>query len=276
VKLFQRQLERRGQEPKRTYPDDAPDSALLPRDAATGEPLKPTPHPGYYPGYSTLSQKAYWDNATRETVRMRVDEPPPIRYFTAEQAAFWHAVFDHLIPQHDRTADRRIPIVEPLDARLYENHGVGYRYESMPQDREVFRLGEEAINAEAKHQFGGEFLHLPQRQQDLVLQTIHDGRPQAAEEIWKQMSIGRFWQMLMQDALEAYYAHPWAWDEIGFGGPAYPRAYTRLERGEPEPWEVEERRYEWLAPDYTVSDSTEATHHLHLESDQNEPGPKSK
>ena len=48
------------------------------------------------------------------------------------------------------------------------------------------------------------------------------------------------------DALEGYYAHPWAWDEIGFGGPAYPRAYTRLERGEPEPWEVEERRYEWV------------------------------
>ena len=45
----------------------------------------------------------------------------------------------------------------------------------------------------------------------------------------------------MQDALEGYYAHPWAWDEIGFGGPAYPRAYTRLERGEPEPWEVEPR-----------------------------------
>ena len=46
--------------------------------------------------------------------------------------------------------------------------------------------------------------------------------------------------MIMSDAIDAYYAHPWAWDEIGFGGPAYPRAYTRLERGEPEPWEVEE------------------------------------
>ena len=74
----------------------------------------------------------------------------------------------------------------------------------------------------------------------------------------------------MQDAIDAYYAHPWAWDEIGFGGPAYPRAYTRLERGEPEPWEVEEQRYDWLAPRYAVSDVTETTHHLHLESDQNE------
>ena len=53
--------------------------------------------------------------------------------------------------------------------------------------------------------------------------------------------------------MEAYYAHPWAWDEVGFGGPAYPRGYMRLERGEPEPWEVEEQRYEWAAPPESAS-----------------------
>jgi hypothetical protein len=91
----------------------------------------------------------------------------------------------------------------------------------------------------------------------------------AAREIWKRMSVQRFWQLIMQDAAEAYYSHPWAWDEIGFGGPAYPRAYTRLEKGEPEPWEVEEQRYAWRAPAYAVSHLTEETHHLHLEVDQN-------
>ena len=59
--------------------------------------------------------------------------------------------------------------------------------------------------------------------------------------------------LLVSDCVEAYYAHPWAWDEIGFGGPAYPRAYMRLERGEAEPWEAEEKRYEWEAPDGSVS-----------------------
>ena len=28
--------------------------------------------------------------------------------------------------------------------------------------------------------------------------------------------------------LEAFYSHPWAWNEIGFGGPAYPQGYMRL------------------------------------------------
>jgi hypothetical protein len=246
-----------------------PDSALLTRDVATGEPLLPSRQPGYYPGFSTLAQQSFWDAATRNTVQLRVQQPPSIRYFTPESARFWRAVFDHLLPQHDRTPDRRIPLLEPLDDRLYRNRGIGYRYESMPPDREAYRLGELAIDAEATHGFGGPFLTLPLRQQDLTLQAIHDGKPAAAKAIWKQMSVKRFWQLLIQDASEAYYSHPWAWDEIGFGGPAYPRAYTRLERGEPEPWEVEEQRYPWAAPAYAVSHLTEATHHLHTESDQN-------
>jgi hypothetical protein len=245
------------------------DEALLPRDPATGEPLPPMPQPGYYPGYSTLSQKAFWDEATRDVVTMRVEQTPPIRFFTPNQAKFWRAVFDHLLPQDDRTPERRIPIVEPLDARLYENKSIGYRYESMPPDREAYHLGERAINDEANQRFGGDFVYLPERQKGQVLQALHDKKPAAAAAIWKRMSVSRFWQMLMQDALEGYYAHPWAWDEIGFGGPAYPRAYTRLERGEPEPWEVEPKRYEWDAPSYAVSDTTEPTHHLHLESEQN-------
>jgi hypothetical protein len=249
-------------------PIDA-DTSLLPRDESTNEPLPQTSQPGYYRGFSTMSQKNYWDKATRDVIDMRVDQPPSIRYFTADQARFWRAVFDHLIPQFDRTPDRRIPIVEPLDERLYQNQGIGYRYESMPPDREAYSLGQQAIEEEAKAQFGGEFIYLPHRQQDTILQALHDGKNVAGKQIWKQMSIRRFWQLLMQDAVEAYYSHPFAWDEIGFGGPAYPRAYTRLERGEPEPWEVEERRYQWLAPRYTVSDIAEDTLDLHLESDQN-------
>jgi len=44
----------------------------------------------------------------------------------------------------------------------------------------------------------------------------------------------------MRDICEAFYAHPWARNEIGFGGPAYPRGYSAFgnpELGEREPWE---------------------------------------
>ena len=246
------------------------DTSLLPRDPKTGEPLAPTDHPGYYPGYDIMSQQAYWDRATRDVVTSRLQNTPPIRWFSPEQARFWRAVLDHILPQADRTPERQIPLLERIDERLFQNRTVGYRYNNMPHDRDAYRLSEIAINEEAQERFQGNFLDLPHLQQQLVLKAIHDGKPAAAKHIWKQMSIGRFWLLLMQDAIEAYYAHPWSWDEIGFGGPAYPRAYTRLERGEPEPWEVEENRYDWDPPRYALSDTTEPTHHLHTESSQNE------
>lgn len=250
------------------------DPDLLPRSARTGEPLLPREQPGYYPGYSTLDQRGAWDKATRQLVLQRVESPPPLRFFSDAQAQFWQGVFDHLLPQTDRTPDKQIPLIPPLDARLYENRTVGYRFADMPHDRDVYAsIGIEAINREAQEHFGKEFLSLAWREQDLVLRSLHDGEPRAAKDIWEKMSVHRFWQLIMQDALDAYYAHPWAWDEIGYGGPAYPRAYTRLERGDPEPWEVEEQRYEWQAPPAAVSDVVDDASHHHLESEQNKHKP---
>jgi hypothetical protein len=247
---------------------DGVDPVLCPRDSNTGEALPPRRQPGYYPGFSTISQSPFWDDATRAVVDDRVRHPPERKFFSAEAWSFWTTVFAHLIPQTDRTADRQIPIVAVLDHRLATNQTVGYRYDSMPQDRVVYEIGIEGIDREAEHRYKGKFLVLPYFEQDLVLKAIHDGKPEAASEIWKRMSVHRFWQMIMGDAIDAYYAHPWAWDEVGFGGPAYPRAYTRLERGEPEPWEVEEQRYDWLPPANTASAEVDSSYSHHTESGQ--------
>jgi len=59
--------------------------------------------------------------------------------------------------------------------------------------------------------------------------------------------------MIVSDAVDAYYAHPYAWDEVGFGGPAYPRGYFRLENWQPEPWEKREQRYDWDPPSNSSS-----------------------
>lgn len=40
-------------------------------DPLTGERIKPMALPGYYPGYSTLSQQKFWDDATRRLLRRR-------------------------------------------------------------------------------------------------------------------------------------------------------------------------------------------------------------
>ena len=38
----------------------------------------------------------------------------------------------------------------------------------------------------------------------------------------------------------AYYAHPTAWNEMGFGGPASPRGYVRMDKNRRDPWEAAE------------------------------------
>ena len=56
---------------------------------------------------------------------------------------------------------------------------------------------------------------------------------------WERLNVTRAWSVCMRMVLEAFYSHPWAWNEIGFGGAAYPRGYMRLggSGGAREPFE---------------------------------------
>jgi len=224
-----------------------------PIDTQTGKPIGPIVQPGYYPGFSTLSQQKFWDARTREVILDRVHNVPEIRFFSPREASLLEAICDRVLPQDDRDESRKIPIVPQIDKRFYEDSHDGYRYEDMPTDREAFQLGLRAIEEIAQHQYGRGYLEIGPRERDEILLSLHDGKPAAAHEIWRRMPVERFWMLLVSDCVDAYYSHPWAWDEIGFGGPAYPRAYMRLERGEAEPWESEEKRYEWKAPENSVS-----------------------
>ncbi|HEY5382147.1 MAG TPA: gluconate 2-dehydrogenase subunit 3 family protein [Acidobacteriaceae bacterium] len=231
------------------------------RDPATGAALPQREQPGYYPGFSTLSQKKYWDATTRKVVEERVAGhrlgQKSIRFFTHAEAATMLAVVDRIMPQEDRTEERRIPILPGIDERLYENRLEGFRFEDMPPDQEAYRLAARAFEQMAQTLHGISFHEISIREQERILRSVHDAKPLAAIELWKQMNVERFWALLVSDVVAVYYAHPWAWDEVGFGGPAYPRGYMRLEEGEPEPWEVREQRYEWVAPADSISDVEE-------------------
>ena len=159
------------------------------------------------------------------------------------------AVVDRVLPQEDREHAYRIDVLAGIDERLFENRLEGYRYADMPPDQDAYRLAARAFEAHGHEQYGQSFHALDTTRQETLLRSVHHAEPLAAKELWSQMNIKRFWTMLVADCCSVYYAHPYAWDEIGFGGPAYPRGYMRLEEGEPEPWEVDEQRYEWAAPD---------------------------
>lgn len=226
-------------------------------DPETGAVLGQREQPGYYPGWNTLHEQKFWDAETRRVVLDRVTKVEPIRFFTVAEERTMLAVVDRIIPQEDRTPDRRIPLLPSLDERLFVNRTEGYQYEDMPSDQEAYRIAARAFEQMAQELHGRRYDELGTREQEEILKSIHDAKPSAAEGEWKKLSVQRFWALLVADVCSVYYAHPWAWDEIGYGGPAYPRGYMRLEEGQPEPWEVDERRYSWAPPADTISNAEE-------------------
>ncbi len=74
-----------------------------------------------------------------------------------------------------------------------------------------------------------------------MLECIRAGGPPG--EAWRQLPTRRWWiYVALREIAGVYYAHPYAWEEIGFGGPAYPRGYAALNHGASELWEPHEAR----------------------------------
>ena len=177
-----------------------------------------------------------WDEQTREVIRKRLTQLPPRRFFSEAETQTLAAVCDRLIPQPDRSEP--IAIVPWIDEKLHHNWRDGFRYHDMPPLREAWRLGLDGINQESRRRFGVDFRALTAEQQDVVLRAIQNGDVDG--EVWRTLPAPRFFTMvLLKEVVGEYYAHPAAWSEVGFGGPASPRGYVRLGVNQRDPWEAQ-------------------------------------
>jgi hypothetical protein len=145
------------------------------------------------------------------------------------------------VPQPDRSETEKIPIVPWIDEKLHEDKRDGYRYEEMPPQREAWRLGLKGINETAQALFDGKrFSDLDPLSQDVVLK--HVARGNSAGESWKVLPPARFFKdVLCSTIVKIYYAHPQAWNEIGYNGPSSPRGHVRKWEGGVDPWEALEK-----------------------------------
>jgi hypothetical protein len=195
-----------------------------------------------YPGYDVLDKWSSpdWDAQTRRVVRLRLAEVPPIRFFGGAEAAMLERVAERLVPQPDRPASEKVPIVPWIDEQLHHDWRSGYRYEDLPPQREAWRLGLAGIDESARLLYGGRaFLELETRAQDDVLSRI--ARGEAPGPTWERLPARRFFRdVLCITVVKMYYAHPSAWSEIGYSGPASPRGHVRNWLGGVDPWDAPE------------------------------------
>jgi hypothetical protein len=184
-----------------------------------------------FPGFDVLDQAGHWDPATAGLILARVGRPPDIRFFTPAQEAAATALCDRLLGQD---SEPRVEVVPQIDARLAEQETDGWRYADMPEDGQAWRDSLRFLDEDSQAAGAGDFARAPAETQASVLQAVQD----LGAKDWHGLSAAHVWSLWTRYACTAFYAHPSAWNEIGFPGPAYPRGYKNPGVGKREPFEV--------------------------------------
>jgi Gluconate 2-dehydrogenase subunit 3 len=197
------------------------------------------PAAGRFPGFDVLSQAARWDAVTAEVVTARTGPFPGPRFFTDAEHACAAALFDQLTGQCDD--DLGVPVVQMVDARLAAGETDGWRYADMPEDGQAWRDTLGYLDKDAHARCGTSFAEAPRRDRAAMIQAVQDGDG-AQDGKWHGLAAARVWSLWTRYACTAFYAHPHAWSEMGFPGPAYPRGYKNPGVGKLEPFEVRDAR----------------------------------
>ncbi|HVZ10285.1 gluconate 2-dehydrogenase subunit 3 family protein [Rhodopila sp.] len=194
-----------------------------------------------YPGYDVLAKRTgpSWNAQTRRVVDQRLAVPREPRFLSASEFETLDAIASRVTPQ---PAGRPpIPVAALIDDRLLRGRQDGFRGAAMPREAEAWPRGLRAIDAEARAQYGLAFHTLSGERQDAILRRVAAG--DAHHQAWRGMPPATFFtQRLLSDIVQAYWSHPTAWSEIGWGGPASPRGYVRMGYDRRDPWEAAEAR----------------------------------
>jgi hypothetical protein len=190
---------------------------------------------GRFPGFHVLDQAGHWDPVTAGVVLARIGMPPDIRFFTPAEEAAATTLCDQLLGQD---GEPKVPVVQQIDARLAEQETDGWRYEDMPEDGQAWRAALQYLDADSQDRFSCPLAEAAPEDQRAVIQAVQD----LGAKDWHGMNAAHVWSLWTRYACTAFYAHPSAWDEMGFPGPAYPRGYKNAAVGGREPFEVADVR----------------------------------
>lgn len=195
--------------------------------------------PERYPGYDVLAKRhtPSWNEQTRRVVDARLALPRDPRFFSEDEWTTLTAICARIVPQPAGRAP--IPVAALVDDKIFSGREDGYRNAKLPRMGEAWRRGLGALDAEARRRFGVRFHALDGIEQDLLLKRAEAG--ELDDPAWRGMPPALFFKdRLLRDIMHGYYAHPTAWSEIGFGGPASPRGYVRMGFDRRDAWEAVE------------------------------------
>ena len=191
--------------------------------------------PARFPGFDPAAQAARWDDITADVVLARLEPPPDFRFFSPAEQSAAAALLDQLLGQRD---EPRVPVAQLVDDRLASEQTDGWRYEDMPEDGQAWRDCLAHLDSDAAGRFGTDFAACSAKEQEELIQDVQD----LGSGEWHGLVAAHVWSLWTRYACTAFYAHPHAWAEMGFPGPAYPRGYKNPGVGRREPFEVRDAR----------------------------------
>jgi hypothetical protein len=195
--------------------------------------------PDRFPGYDVMAKRntPSWNEATRRAIDQRLSLPREPRFFTEDEWQTLNALCERIVPQpRDRPP---VPLAAMIDHKMTHDMTDGYRNARLPRMQDAWRRGLRALDAEAQVHHERRFHVLAEPDQNALLQRIQQGEQSA--DAWGGMPAALFFKdRAAHDIIAAYYAHPTAWNEIGFGGPASARGYVRMGFNRRDPWEAVE------------------------------------
>jgi hypothetical protein len=186
-----------------------------------------------FPGFDVLDSTGDWDQVTAGVVLERLSPTTQLAFFTSFEVSVARPLVDLLLGQ---TAEPRVPVLELIDTRLARGETDGWHYDDMPEDAQAWRQTLRWLDDDAHAKLHRGFAHLVGDEQAELIQAVqnlvHDGKS------WHDYPAQQVWSLWTRYACTAFYSHPWAWNEIGFPGPAYPRGYLNAGVDRLEHWEV--------------------------------------
>ncbi|HEX6540037.1 MAG TPA: gluconate 2-dehydrogenase subunit 3 family protein [Candidatus Dormibacteraeota bacterium] len=190
---------------------------------------------GRYPEYDVMREMDSWDPTTRDVVEDRLKPSGPLRFFACDEVASAHAFCDTVTAQHH---EPRIPVVAMIDKKYAAGRLDGFRYDDMPEDGETWHRALAGLDAVARQRYRARFADCAADVRHAICEQFARGELKGG--VWDGLNCKRAFSVMMRGVVSAFYSHPWAWNEIGFGGPAYPRGFMRLGEGVREPFEKPE------------------------------------
>src|SRR5262245_27496490 len=191
---------------------------------------------GRYPDFDVLAPEVVdtWDEVTRAVVLARLDPPSEFRFFRPEEVPTARAFCDLVMAQDE---EPRVPVLELLDRKYAEGRLDGFQYADMPDDRDAWHLLLEGLDHADGRNGRERFTDLEPEPQEASCREFQAGARHGGP--WERLNVGQAWSRALRGIVSEFDSHPWAWNEIGYGGPAYPRGFMRMgDISQQEPFET--------------------------------------